>query len=75
MAESVSVSPAPLSPDLSTLARDRLVELGTDAARDAAERRIRRFVKSYVPKVLHPLIPGEGGSVVARVRAAVQKWF
>ncbi|MEZ4237207.1 MAG: hypothetical protein R3F59_13850 [Myxococcota bacterium] len=61
--------------DPMSLARDRMLELGAQEARGMAARRIRRFVKSYVPRVLHPLIPGERGSVAGNVQRAASKWM
>jgi hypothetical protein len=75
MAEPLPASESVALPDPMTLARDRMVELGGEAVVDLGQRRIRRLVKSYVPRVLHPLIPGEGGSVVANARRAVSRWF
>jgi hypothetical protein len=70
------VAPQPMTlPDPATQARNRLVELGTRTAADLGQRKLRQLVKSYVPKVLHPLIPGEHGSVVANAQRAVSRWF
>jgi hypothetical protein len=62
-------------PDLMAHTRARMAELAQDEAKSYAERKLRSFVKSYVPKVFHPLIPGEGGSVVTNAKNAVSKWF
>jgi hypothetical protein len=75
MAEA-SATPVPAGiPDPMTQARNRMAELGAETARDMAERRIRRFVKSYVPRMFHPLIPGERGSVAGNAKRAVSRWF
>lgn len=57
-----------LPPDPMSVARDRMTEIAGDQARGYAERRIRRIIKGYVPRVLHPLIPGEGGTVEGNLK-------
>lgn len=60
---------------LLTHTKDRLAEVATETAKDMAWRATVRQIKEYLPRVLWPLIPGEGGSVAENVQGAASKWF
>src|SRR5688500_18353874 len=64
-----------LPPDPLTQTRSRLAEVAADTAKDLAARELRRTIKGYLPRILWPLIPGEGGSVGGNVQKAASKWF
>ena len=49
--------------DLKRHTADRLAEVGADAAKNAAARKMRNELKERLPRFLWPLIPGVGGSV------------
>ena len=49
--------------DLKRHTADRLAEVGADAAKNAAARKMRNEIKERLPRFLWPLIPGVGGSV------------
>ena len=63
------------APDLLAHTGNRMAEVAADSARGMVERRLRGFVKSYVPRMFWPLIPGEGGSVADNAKAGASKWF
>jgi hypothetical protein len=65
--------PPELPPDPMTQTKNRMVELGTEKAKEMAARKLRQTIKGYVPKFLHPLIPGEGGSVGGNLEKAAKK--
>lgn len=73
--ELVSAPPADAPPDLMAHTRDRMAEVAADSAKNMAWRATVRKIKQYLPKVLWPLIPGEGGSVEGNVKAAASKWM
>jgi hypothetical protein len=43
------------------------------------ERRLQREIRDrltpWLPSVLHPLLPGVGGTVEGRVKHAISRWF
>jgi hypothetical protein len=49
--------------DLKRHTANRLAEVGADAAKNAAARKMRSELKERLPRFLWPLIPGVGGSV------------
>ena len=65
---------APFPPDPMSQTAARLGELAGVAAKDRLLREIRSRLKAVLPKVLHPLIPGERGTVAGNARAAASKW-
>lgn len=52
-----------------------LAQRGQEMAGDMIGRQFRSTLKGYLPKVLWPLIPGEGGSVQDKMKEALKKWF
>jgi hypothetical protein len=67
--------PAQMPPDPMSQAKDRMVELAGETAKDMAWRATVRQIKGYVPRMFWPLIPGEGGSVQENMKGAASKWF
>ena len=63
------------SPDLVAHTGARMADLAADAAQDAAASKFREVARGYLPRVLWPLIPGQGGSVVENAKAAISRWF
>ncbi len=62
-------------PELLAHTGNRMAELAADSAKNLAIRRFQSLAKSYLPKMLWPLIPGVGGSVADNAKAGVSKWF
>jgi hypothetical protein len=67
--------PAGQPADPMSQAKSRMAELAGETAKDMAWRATVRQIKQYVPRVLWPLIPGEGGSVQDNVKGAASRWF
>ena len=63
-----------LPPDPMSQARDRMVEMAGETAKNMAMREMRSTLKGYVPRILWPLIPGERGTVEGNLKAAASKW-
>lgn len=63
------------SPDLVAHTANRLGEVAAGSARNMALRKFQSVAKSYLPRVLWPLIPGVGGSVADNAKAGVSRWF
>ncbi|MEQ1505832.1 MAG: hypothetical protein ABMB14_26595 [Myxococcota bacterium] len=64
-----------LPPDPLTQTQNRMAEVASDKARELAMRKMRTTLKGYLPKVLHPLIPGERGTVEGNLKSAASKWM
>lgn len=70
MSEPAAHSP----PDPMSQTGARLTELAGVAVKNRALREVRSQLKGVLPRVLHPLIPGERGTVAGNARAAASKW-
>jgi hypothetical protein len=65
---------APADPLMAHTA-NRMAEMAGQTAKNMAAREMRSWAKQYVPRMFWPLIPGEGGSVEANMKAGVSRWF
>jgi hypothetical protein len=63
-----------LPPDPMAQAGARMTELAGETARNMALRALRSRLKGVLPKVLHPLIPGERGTVAGNLQRAASRW-
>lgn len=66
-------TPAALPADPMTQTRNRMAELAQDQAEGFLWRQIRSQLKGILPKFLHPLIPGERGTVAGNLKAEASK--
>lgn len=73
LARALPPSTAGLPPDLMTAAGQALARGAADFAQDAARRAVVRKIRSVLPRVLWPLIPGERGPVAGKVGEAAKK--
>jgi hypothetical protein len=73
LARALPPAAAALPPDPMSAAGQALARGAADFAQDAARRALVRKIKSVLPRVLWPLIPGERGTVAGKVGEAAQK--
>jgi hypothetical protein len=62
-------------PDLMAHTKDRMAEVAAASAQNMAMRKFQSVAKSYLPKMLWPLIPGVRGSVTENAKAGASKWL
>lgn len=63
----------PAQPDPMRLAQDRVADLARDQAEGFLLRQVRSQLKAVLPKFLHPLIPGERGTVAGHLKAEASR--
>ena len=73
LARALPAPTAALPPDPMSAAGQALARGAADFAQDAARRALIRKIKSVLPRVLWPLIPGERGTVAGKVGDAAKK--
>ena len=64
-----------LPPDPMTATKNALGARAGEMAQNHVANQIRRQVKGYLPSFLHPLIPGEKGTVGGKLQASASKYI
>lgn len=62
-------------PDIAQVTGAAMAAGAASVAQNAAERAARQALYDRLPKFLHPLVPGHGGSVSGEIQKAISKWF